>query len=222
MDAGCGKLARLICRIRKGDLMRRLIMALALLVISSATLLAASGPYRFRPGDVIEISVWQEPKLNRQVVVAPDGTIALPLAGRFRAGGVTAQMVENALKERLKKQYTTDLDVTVSLVAQKPEEYRPETVEKEIDPLIYVTGEVNKPGAFALQMPTTVLQAIALSGGLSPYAAKKRIVVRRKIKGFNQTYAFNYYEAEDGEDIEGNIYLKPGDVVVVPERGIFE
>jgi len=185
-----------------------------------SSVLAASGPYRFRPGDQLDIFVWQEPKLNRQVIVAPDGMIAVPLAGQVRAGGRTAQMVETSLKERLSKQYTTELDITVSLVTQKKVEPKPE--EPEIDPLIYVTGEVNKPGAFPVKTPTTVLQAIALSGGLSPFAAKKRIVVRRKTSGYDQTYTFNYVEAEKGQEIEGNIILKPGDVVVVPERGIFE
>src|SRR5262245_41370283 len=85
-----------------------------------ASAFASSGPYRFRAGDLLEIFVWQEPKLNRQVVVAPDGMIAVPLAGRIKAGGRTAQAVETSLKERLSKQYKDELDITVSLISQKP------------------------------------------------------------------------------------------------------
>ena len=88
--------------------------------------------------------------------------------------------------------------------------------------MVYVTGEVNKPGNVQIDRKTTVLQAIALGGGLGPFAAKKRIQVRRKQNGTEVMFPFNYDDVEEGRDITGNIFLKDGDVIVVPEKGIFE
>ena len=178
---------------------------------------AQSEPYKFQEGDVLDISVWQDPKLNRQVVVAPDGYISFPLAGRIRAGGSSSDRVEAALRRSLQKRYTSELEVTVALVGKSKEQ---ESAKDER--LIYVTGEVQKPGAFDIQTQTTVLQAIALSGGLSPYAAKKRIQIRRVVNGQEIVQSFNYRDAEQGKNLAGNMLLEPGDVVVVPEKGIFE
>ena len=183
---------------------------LALLTVVSAQ--AAS--YRLRVGDALSISVWQDPKLDRQVVVGPDGTIAFPLAGHIVAAGQTLQAVEAALSNKLKGNYNTALDVTVALTA---------TVDKKaVDATIYVTGEVNKPGAFPLgNQPVNALQAIALSGGFSPFAATSRIVINRQSHGQELQFIFNYRDFESGRDLSGNIDLRAGDVVVVPEKGLF-
>ena len=183
---------------------------LALLTVVSAE--AAS--YRLRVGDALSISVWQDPKLDRQVVVGPDGTIAFPLAGHIVAAGQTLQAVEAALSNKLKGNYNTALDVTVALTA---------TVDKKaVDATIYVTGEVNKPGAFPLgNQPVNALQAIALSGGFSPFAATSRIVINRQSHGQELQFIFNYRDFESGRDLSGNIDLRAGDVVVVPEKGLF-
>jgi polysaccharide export outer membrane protein len=176
--------------------------------------------YRLRPGDVLDVTVWQDPKLNRQIVVGPDGFVSFPLAGRFKAGGQTTAAVEDALKARLQKQFTTELDVTVSFVQSEKRELKE---AKDAEYTVYVTGEVAKPGAFVVpKRPPTVLQAIALSGGLGPFAAAKRIHVIRKGSGGERVFPFNYRLYEKGRDLEGNITLRNGDVVVVPERGLFE
>lgn len=191
-------------------------MAIAILV-GWATQGTAQAHYRFQPGDTLQISVWQEPRLDRQVVVAPDGSIALPLAGRVQAGGQGASEVEQAIKARLAGQYEDDLDVTVTFIA------RPEMQAiAPVLPTIYVMGEVTSPGEFPIQKPTTVLQAIALGGGLSPFAAEGRIQVHRKIAGQDQIHVFDFRALKYGVNPTGNIALKPGDVVVVPERGLFE
>ena len=184
---------------------------------------AAQDTYRLRPGDVLEVTVFQDPKLNRQIVVAPDGYVAFPLAGRFKAGGLTPSAVETALKAGLQKQFTTELDVTVSYVQSEKREPRTLKEAKDREFTVYVTGEVAKPGAFVVpKRPPTVLQAIALSGGLGPFAAAKRIHVIRKGSGGERVFPFNYRLYEKGHNLEGNITLRSGDVVVVPERGLFE
>jgi len=190
--------------------------------------LAAAAPaqadtYRLRPGDVLDVNVIQDPKLNRQIVVAPDGYVAFPLAGRFKAGGLTTSGVENALKAGLQKQFSTDLDVTVSYIQSEKREPRALKEAKDAEYTVYVTGEVAKPGAFVVpKRPPTVLQAIALSGGLGPFAAPRRIHIIRKVNGGERVFPFDYKLYERGHNLEGNITLRSGDVVVVPERGLFQ
>src|SRR5215510_16060029 len=144
--------------------MRVLILVLLLLGYSGRAM-AQSGA--LQPGDPINISVYQDPKLDRQVVVGPTGMISFPLAGQIRAGGLTPAQLEDVLKARLKDKYT-DLDITVALVALKP-------LEEDLKPRIFVTGEVLRPGPFVMRTRTNVLQAIALAGGFGPFAAKQRI-----------------------------------------------
>ena len=199
-----------------------------ILVLLVGLVLAVAGPayadtYRLRPGDVLDVNVFQDPKLNRQIVVAPDGQVAFPLAGRFRAGGLTTSAVEDALKARLQKQFATDLDVTVSYIQSEKREPRELKEAKEAEYTVYVTGEVGKPGAFVVpKRPPTIMQAIALAGGLGPFASERRIQVIRKVKGEDLIFPFNYRDYTRGRDMEGNITLRTGDVVVVPERGLFQ
>jgi polysaccharide biosynthesis/export protein len=168
-------------------------------------------------GDQIGISVLQDSKLDRQIVIDRAGMISFPLAGRIRAAGLTPTALENLLKARLKGSYSTDLDVTVSLLTL------PEKKENEDQkPRIFVTGQVKAPGFFLYRPRTSVVQAIALSGGLAPFAARGRIQVRRRIEGVETLFVFNYGAFEAGTDLEGNIDLRPNDVVIVPERGLFE
>jgi polysaccharide biosynthesis/export protein len=194
---------------------RQLMLAIAILV-SWAVQGPALAQYAIQPGDTLQLSVWQEPRLDRQIVVAPDGTIALPLAGRIQAGGRTAAQVEQAIASNLAPQYTDELDVTVQVLT------RPELEEPEIPPTVYVMGEVTSPGQFPVEKPTTVLQAIALGGGLSPFAAERRIQVHRKLGGQDQIHVFDFRAFKHGVNPAGNIMLAPGDVIVVPERGLFE
>lgn len=192
-----------------------------MLLATAAT--AHADTYRLRPGDVLDVNVIQDPKLNRQIVVAPDGFVAFPLAGRFRAGGLTASAVETALKAGLQKQFTTELDVTVSYIQSEKREPRELKDAKDAEWTVFVTGEVNKPGVFVVpKRAPTVLQAIALSGGLGPFAAERRIKIHRKVNGEEIVFPFNYKLYTKGQDLEGNITLRNGDVVVVPERGLFE
>jgi len=171
-----------------------------------------------QPGDTISVSVFQDPKLDRQIFIGPGGVISFPLAGHIRAAGMTPQTLENTLRARLKDKYTTDLDITVALVARK----EPEKLEEEMKPRIYVMGEVQRPGPYPIRTRTSLMQAISLAGGFGPFAAKQRIQVRRRIDGIESIFQFNYRAFESGADVSGNINLQPGDVVVVPERNLIE
>ena len=85
-----------------------------------------------------------------------------------------------------------------------------------------MTGEVLRPGQFVIVARTNIVQAIALAGGLGPFAARQRIQVHRKIRGEDSLFLFNYNSYLSGAETAQNIDLRPGDIVIVPERGLFE
>jgi len=192
----------------------RVLLALLFFFGSLTTVLAQLEP--LRAGDKLQISVWQDPKLDRQIVVGPDGMISFPLAGHVKAGGLTPQQLENALKERLKKNYSGDLDITVSLADVNKDE------EAETKPRFYVTGEVAKPGPYLFRPNTNIVQALAQAGGLGLYAAAQRIQVHRKVHGVDTIFLFDYNAYKAGTIATDNINLQSGDIVIVPERGLLE
>ena len=199
---------------RMGAPMRILVIAFFLSLLASG-----ANAQTLKSGDSLSITVLQDPKLDRAVVVDPRGDIAFPLAGRIRARGLTPEALENILKAKLKSSYKDEnLDVTVA-VASAPKDIP----EEDLKPKIFVTGEVIRPGSYVVRQPTTLMQAIALSGGIGPFAAKNRIQVRRRGPGGDETiFMFNYKAYEAGADLEGNIRLRAGDVILVPERGLFD
>jgi polysaccharide export outer membrane protein len=154
------------------------------------------------PEDTIEISVWKEPELTKQLVVRPDGKITYPLIGEVQAAGLTVKELQKEISKRLEK-FVTDANVTVILL-------------KALFYKIYVTGKVNKPGDFIVGRPTTVMQAIAMAGGLTPFASPGSIAVLRHVAGKEEVYPFNYKEVSRGQSLGQNRILEPGDVVVVP------
>ena len=158
--------------------------------------------YLLGPEDAIEISVWKEPDLTKQLVVRPDGKITYPLIGEVQASGRTVKQLQEDILKRLEK-YVTDAHVTVILL--KAQNYK-----------IYVTGKVNKPGDFMIGKPVNVMQAISMAGGLTPFASPGSIMVLRTVSGKEETYLFNYKDVARGLMLEQNRMLLPGDVVVVP------
>jgi polysaccharide export outer membrane protein len=191
--------------------------AIALLMFAFTT--GYAGAQTLRSGDTVNITVLQDPKLDRTVLIDPSGEIAFPLAGHIRARGLSAEGLERIIKDRLKHNYKDEqVDVTVALAAPKPRE----PLEEDLKPKIFLTGEVVKPGSYVLPQRINLMQAISLAGGLSPFAAKRRIQVRRRAPGGEAIFPFDYRAYEAGGDIEGNIVLQPGDIVIVPERGILE
>jgi polysaccharide biosynthesis/export protein len=191
--------------------MRVLILALLILCGTWAKAIAQE----LQPGDSIAISVYQDSKLDRQVVVGPTGFISFPLVGQLKAGGLTPQALEKALRSKLRDKYTGGLDITVALIASAKQ-------DEEQKPRFYITGEVTKPGPYVLRPGTTVMQAIAMSGGLGQFAARKRIQIRRKVAGVESTLLFNYGAFESGADVRGNVELQADDVIIVPEKSFWE
>jgi len=158
--------------------------------------------YQLGPEDVIEISVWKEPDLTKQIAIRPDGKISYPLIGEIQAARKTVKQLREDISQRLEK-YVTDAQVTVILL--KAQYYK-----------IYVVGKVNKPGEFIVGRPANVMQALAMAGGLTPFASPSRIVIIRRLGDTEQTLPFDYKAVSRGQFLEQNVTLLPGDVVVVP------
>ena len=189
----------------------RLLLAFSLLL--AAWTGAQAQTQTLHPGNSISIRVLQDPKLDQQMLVGPNGMISFPLAGQIKAAGKTTAELERVLRSRLKSKYTGELDVNVSMLGLGQE-------TEALRPRFYVTGEVKTPGAYPLRVRTDIVQGIALAGGLSPYASRHRIQVRRKVHGAEELIEFDYAAFEAGTDLRGNINLHSGDTIIVPERGL--
>lgn len=189
--------------------MRATVKTVSLLVLlvgwlGAATAMAASpagAGYRLAPEDVLHISVWKEKDLTQDCLVLPDGHISFPLAGSIQAAGKTAQQVQAELVKRIAKYIPTPVvSVSVTSVAGNK---------------IYVIGKVNKPGMFPMGTNVDVMQALAMAGGLNPYAKEGSIEILRREGGKQVAYPFDYSDVADGSDLSQNIMLRTGDVVVV-------
>src|SRR5262245_7444716 len=185
------------------------------LLFFGLSLVTASAQQALRPGDAVSISVWQDPKLDRTVVIGPDGYIGFRLIGQIKASGLTPRALEEILRSRLAQNYTGQLDVTVALAAVNRE------LEDETKPRVYISGEVLRPGPLFARPTISVAQAIALAGGLSPFAASRRIQIHRQIRGVDEILLFDYKAFQVGGE-PNNIALRSGDVIIVPERGFLE
>ncbi len=168
----------------------------------NTAILADEGKYRIGPGDVLEISVWKDESLYREISVPPDGIISYPLIGDIEAAGKTVTMLRKTITGKL-SEYVPDATVTVIL--------------KQINSLqAYVIGKVNNPGVFPITMDTSVMQVLAMARGLNPFASAGNIHILRRRQNVTVRIPFNYKEVEKGENYEQNIVLQRGDVVVVP------
>ena len=169
---------------------------------TSAEVVHSDQGYQLGPEDVLLISVWKDEHLTREVVVRPDGMISFPLVGDVPAEGRTVEDLRIDLAKRLIK-YIPAVNLTVAVI--KPLSYK-----------VYVVGRVAKPGEFLVGHYTDVLQALSLAGGLTPFAAENDIKVVRRVMGQQQTFPFRYSDVRKGIDLEQNIILQRGDVVMVP------
>lgn len=168
--------------------------------------LTVTPDYIMGPEDVLEITVWKNADLSKQVQVRPDGRISLPLIGDVSAVGRTAAQLTEEISARLKSYMENP---TVSILVREVNSYQ-----------IYVLGEVNAPGKYPLKSKTTLLQAITIAHGFTQVAARNKIVVFRFGKdgeGLNKIKAsYDDIVLRDGSD--QNIELKPGDQIVVPSE----
>ena len=158
--------------------------------------------YVIGPDDVLSIVYWKDKDMSSDAQVRPDGRIALPLINEVQAAGLTPEQLREKLTEESKK-YMEDANITV--------------VVRQINSRkAFITGEVYKPGPYPLTSPITVMQLIAMAGGLREYADSKKIVIMRSEKGRQVSLQFNYKDVIAGKNLQQNIELKPGDTVVVP------
>jgi len=158
--------------------------------------------YQIGPEDVLEISVWKEECLKKEVLGRPEGGISFPLAGDMQAAGKTARQLQQEITQRLEK-FIADPVVSVA-------------VTKIAGNKIYVIGRVNKPGEFVAGRYVDVLQALTMAGGLTPFAAENDIKILRKNTEKDTVFTFRYSEVKAGKNLDQNIVLRGGDVVVVP------
>ena len=204
--------------------MKRILMNIiaALLVLPLVGIPAfAQDSYRIKPGDVVRVEVLEDASLNRDAIVLPDGRISFPLAGTIKAGGRSVEQVRSDVIAKLSSNFATEPTVFVSLTQLAPAvaggvaSARTET--------IYILGEVANPGAHEIERGTTMLQALAQVGGFSKFAATKRIQLRRTDKSRTEKiYNVNYKEILQGKTSIGTTVLGAGDVIIVPQRRLFE
>ena len=163
---------------------------------------AQDSSYRIGPNDVLNIFVWKEAELTRDVSVTPDGKITFPLIGEIVAEGQTVSELKRTLTEKL-QDFVTAPEVTV--------------IVKEIrSQVIYAIGKLARPGPIPLAPNMTVMQALSAAGGFAEWADQKNILIVRREGGKETQLRFNYKEYTSGEKLEQNILLKPGDTLVVP------
>jgi len=160
------------------------------------------GGFLLGPEDILEISVWKDETLTKQVVVRPDGKISFPLIGEIQAAGRTVEDLRKEIIEKL-SEFISDPVVTVMVIGINS--YK-----------IYVIGKVNKPGAYTVGRSVNVMQALSMAGGFSPFADLEHISILREQNGKQIRIKFNYKEVAKGKHLEENILLKRGDVIVVP------
>jgi polysaccharide export outer membrane protein len=158
--------------------------------------------YLIGPGDLLSISVWRDDSLTRSVVVLPDGKIQFPLIGEVVAGGKSVAQLKHEFVEKLSS-YVVDADISVE-------------VKQSNSLFIYIIGRVNGPGRQMLVADTTVLQGLAMAGGLNPFAEKDDIKIFRQEKDRTLVYSFRYSQVVSGNYLDDNLLLKRGDVIVVP------
>lgn len=199
------------------------VLALALVTATGAF---AQGSYKIKTGDALQVEVLEDSNLNRTVLVLPDGSVNFPLAGAVQARGKSISAFQASLASSLASNFNAAPTVFVSIAAladpgpAAAASSRGPKVIPTID--VYVMGEVAGPGKVAATPGTTVLQILAQAGGLTRFAAHKRIELRRANSktGVMTRYRYNYEGT--GNSIKGSTVLAPGDVIVVPARRLFE
>ncbi len=159
------------------------------------------GLFRLGAGDVLNVSIWKNKELSTSVTVRPDGMITYPLVGEIEVNGLTVGEVEERLTKLLKRQIQ---EPQVTVILEATYSFR-----------IYVLGEVLQPGVFELKGPVTIVQALAIARGLTTFASRSKIFVVPAGKAGSRQ-PFNYDKYLNGEAVEQNIVLRPGDTIIVP------
>lgn len=182
--------------------MKFLSALLCLLSLFSAAFVLAESAYQLKEGDVVQISVWGEDRLNQQTLVLPDGSVSFPLVGNIKVGGLSAPQVESAISEAL-EEFIPGANVSV-------------VVTSTAGNLIYILGKVKAPGTYVMAAPMSVIQALSLSGGLETFANESDILIVRNSGGAESLLEVDYSDILSGKDISSNYQLEAGDTVMVP------
>jgi polysaccharide export outer membrane protein len=161
-----------------------------------------AGGYGVNPGDVLEISVWKEEDLQKQVMVRPDGYFSFPLTGDIRAEGRTVEAVRQEVASRVSRFVP---DPVVSVAVMEPRGSK-----------VYVIGQVNRPGEYPITRFVDIVQAISMASGFTPFAQLDNIKVLRREGATQTAISFSYGDIAAGKRLQQNIVLEPGDTVLVP------
>lgn len=197
--------------------MFRLIVAFCALFFATAAV--AQGNYAIQAGDTLRVEVIEDASLNRDLLVTPDGRISFPFAGSVRAAGRTTTQLERALASQLSENFANAPTVYVAVrgLADGSNTTTADTIT------VYLMGEVNAPGPKVMEKGTSLLQFLSTAGGFSNFAATKRIQLRRITdSGAERIVTLNYHAISRGAVMQNNVILHEGDVVLVPERRLFE
>lgn len=178
-------------------------------VLSSSYAIAVSSKkpdsipaYQVGPGDVLTVTVWKEDGLQQEVLIRPDGGMSFPLAGDIQAGGKTVSELQKIIAKKIKRYIP---DPVVSIAVRKIQNNK-----------VFVIGKVNRPGEFVATHYVDVMQALAMAGGLNAFASSNNIKILRRVNAGVKSMSFEYDEVANGKELQQNIILKSGDVVVVP------
>ena len=159
--------------------------------------------YNIHPGDKMIVGIYDDPKLlPQEITVTPDGKISYPMAGTIVAGGKTVDQVRTELENKLKKYVSDPLAIVI--------------VTDVKGNVVYVIGQVTKPGSITMNPAINVMQALSIAGGANPYAKLDSIIVIRSSGGTQRVLPFRYSQVSAGRDLQQNVMLESGDVVVVP------
>lgn len=176
-------------------------LALFLTIVVS-NVVNASERYLLNAGDVLDISVWNEEALQKQVAILPDGMVSFPLAGELVAEGKSITEIQQVLTKKL-SEYLANPVVTVSVISVSGN-------------TVNIMGKVLQPGAFVMSKNIDVMQALSMAGGLSPYAEENNIIVIRRNGGQQKIIPVHYASIKKGQDLNTNIIINSGDVIVIP------
>lgn len=197
--------------------MKRFVCIIAAMIAASA---AWAQGYEIRPGDILAIEVVQDPSLNREALVLPDGTISFPFAGSLPASGRSTGQLEGLIEQGIASNFAVspDVFVTVREVGAPVFTGGRSTID------VYFLGEFNVPGVTELPRGSTFMQALALGGGFTNFAAQQRIQLRRTNPhtGEISVATINYRAIANGGTLSSDPVLADGDVILVPERRLFE
>ena len=184
-----------------------LLFLLLVVGVVSVPAVAAETPFTVIAGDVLQITVWKEDGMDREVLVLPDGSITFPLVGTIEAQGKTPSEIQDIVKKNLEK-LIPNATVTV-------------TVKAALGHTVSVVGQVAKPGEFVISHSMTAMQALSQAGGLTPYASESSILILRHQDGKEISIKLPYDDITSGDKLNKDVTLTPGDVIVVPTSHLF-